>query len=129
MRPARDTGPDGNRHNAQATFVAGMDVEGWLFERERSISRGEWQTLTRRVREEPRLLGEYAAAGVAPTTSAATAALYEKLLRLTILPTWSDRALRDITAAQISACRTGMRNTLTQQATPQPAPLAEERLR
>ena len=87
---ARYTGPDGNRHNAPVTFVAKMDAEGWLVEQERSISRGEWQPLTRSVPEAARLLGEYAASVVARRRlRPATAALYEKLLRLTILPTWS----------------------------------------
>jgi integrase len=114
---ARYTGPDGNRHTAPVTFVARMDAEGWLVEQERLISRGEWQPLTRRAREEPRLLGEYAAAVVARRRlRPATAALYEKLLRLTILPMWSHHPLQDITPAQISAWYAGMRNTPTQQA-------------
>src|SRR5664280_2814711 len=114
---ARYTGPDGNRHNAPVTFVAKMDAEGWLVEQERSISRGEWQPLTRSVPEAARLLGEYAASVVARRRlRPATAALYEKLLRLTILPTWSHHPLDEITAAQISAWYAGMRKTPTQQA-------------
>ena len=62
-------------------------------------------------------MGEYAALVVArqrlrPTT----AALYAKLLRLTILLTWANRPLSEITAAENSTRYAGMRNTTTQQA-------------
>jgi len=114
---ARYTGPDGNRHSAPLTFVARIDAEGWLVEQERLISRGEWRPPARQVREAPLLLGEYAAVVVGRRRlRPATAALYAKLLRLTILPTWADRPLDDITAAEISAWYSGMRTTPTQQA-------------
>ena len=50
------------------------------------------------------------------TLRPATAALYAKLLRLTILTTWANRPVGDITAAEISAWYAGMRTTPTQQA-------------
>jgi len=114
---ARYTGPDGNRHSAPVTFVAGIDAEGWLVEQERLISRGEWRPPARQVHETPLLLGEYATVVVGRRRlRPATAALYAKLLRLTILPTWATRSLGDITAAEISTWYAGMRNTPTQQA-------------
>jgi integrase len=113
----RYTGPDGNRHSAPLTFVARIDAEGWLVEQERLISRGEWRPPARQVREAPLLLGEYAAVIVGRRRlRPATAALYAKLLRLTVLPTWANRPLDDITAAEISTWYSGMRTTPTQQA-------------
>ena len=113
----RYTGPDGNRHSAPLTFVARIDAEGWLVEQERLISRGIWRPPARQVRETPLLLGEYAAVVVARRRlRPATAALYAKLLRLTILPTWANRPVGEITAAEISAWYSGMRHTPTQQA-------------
>ena len=114
---ARYTRPDRNRHSAPVTFVARIDAEGWLVEQERLISRGEWRPLTRQLRDTPALMGEYAALVVGRRRlRPATVALYDKLLRLTILPTWANRPLDDITAAEISAWYAGMRNTPTQQA-------------
>jgi integrase len=114
---ARYTGPDGNRHSAAVTFVAKIDAEGWLADQERLISRGDWRRPMARLRDTPLLLGEYAALVVGRRrVRPATAALYAKLLRLTILPTWPDRALDDITAAQIATWYAGMQNTPTQQA-------------
>lgn len=93
---ARYTGPDGNRHSAPVTFVAKIDAEGWLVEQERPISRGDWRPPTAQRRDTPLLMGEYAPVVVARRRiRPARAALYAKLLRLTILPTWADRALDD----------------------------------
>ncbi|HEX7613005.1 MAG TPA: hypothetical protein VF371_09535, partial [Candidatus Limnocylindrales bacterium] len=62
-------------------------------------------------------MGEYADLVVARRRlRPATVALYAKLLRLTILPTWANRPLGDITTAEISAWYAGMRHTPTQQA-------------
>jgi len=114
---ARYTGPDRNRHSAPVTFVARIDAEGWLVEQERLISRGEWRPLTGQLRDTPLLMGEYAAVVVGHRRlRPATAALYAKLLRLTTLPTWANRPLDDITAAEISAWYAEMRKTPTQQA-------------
>jgi hypothetical protein len=114
---ARYTGPDANRHSVPLTFVARNDAEGWLVEHERLISRGGWRPPARQVREAPLLLGEYATVVVGlRRLRPATVALYAKLLRLTVPPTWATRPLGDITAAEISAWFAGMRNTPTQQA-------------
>jgi len=114
---ARYTGPDVNRHSAPLTFVARIDAEGWLVEQERLISRGEWRPPARQVRKTPLLLGEYATVVVERRRlRPATVALYAKLLRLTIPPTWATRPLGDITAAEISTWYAGMRQTPTQQA-------------
>lgn len=117
---ARYTGPDGSRHSAPITFVARIDAEGWLVDQERMISRGEWEPPARQVREvheAPLLLGEYAATVVARRRiRPGTAALYAKLLRLTILPAFAKRPLGEITAAEVSTWYAGMRGTPTQQA-------------
>jgi integrase len=114
---ARYTGPDGARHSAPITFVARIDAEGWLADQERMISRGEWEPPSRQVREVPLLLGEYAAAVVGRRRlRPATVALYAKLLRLTILPTFARRPLSEITAAEVTTWYAGMRKTPTQQA-------------
>lgn len=114
---ARYTGPDGGRHSAPITFVARIDAEGWLVDQERMISRGEWEPPARQVREvheAPLLLGEYAATVVARRRiRPSTAALYAKLLRLTILPAFAKRPLGEITAAEISTWYAGMRTTPT----------------
>jgi len=92
---ARYTGPDANRHSAPLTFVARIDAEGWLVEQERLISRGEWRPPGRQVHETPLLLGEYATVVVERRRlRPATVALYAKLLRLTIPPTWATRPPR-----------------------------------
>ena len=117
---ARYTGPDGSRHSAPITFVARIDAEGWLVDQERMISRGEWEPPARQVREvqeAPLLLGDYAATVVVRRRiRPGTAALYAKLLRLTILPAFAKRPLGEITAAEISTWYAGMRSTPTQQA-------------
>jgi len=98
--------------------VARIDAEGWLVDQERMISRGEWEPPRRQTREAPPLLlGEYAAAVVGRRRlRPATVALYAKLLRLTILPTFARRPLVEITAAEITTWYAGMRATPTQQA-------------
>lgn len=85
---------------------------------ERSISRGEWQQPARQVvSQAPLLLGPYARAVVERRRlRPATIALYEKLLRLAILPTFAERPLGDVTSADVSAWYAGMRSTPTQQA-------------
>ena len=114
---ARYTGPDGHRHSAPVTFVARIDAEGWLVEQERLISRGDWQPPACQVREAPLLLGEYAATVVGRRRlRPATVALYEKLLRLAILPTWAGRQLGDVTPTEVAAWYAGMNHTPTQQA-------------
>ena len=115
---ARYTGPDGARHSASITFMARIDAEGWLVAQERMISRGEREPPRRQTREaQLLLLGEYAAAVVGRRRiRPGTAALYAKLLRLTILPAFAGRPLAEITAAEISTWYAGMRTTPTQQA-------------
>ena len=114
---ARYTGPDTRRHSAPVTFVARIDAEGWLVDQERLISRGEWTPPARQVREAPLLLGSYAATVVGRRRlRPATVALYEKLLRLAILPTWASRPLGDVTPSEVAAWYAGMNHTPTQQA-------------
>ena len=115
---ARYTGPDLNRHNAPVTFVARIDAEAWLVERSARSAAGKWQQPARQVvSQAPLLLGPYARAVVERRRlRPATIALYEKLLRLAILPTFAERPLGDVTSADVSAWYAGMRSTPTQQA-------------
>lgn len=117
---ARYTGPDLARHSAPSTFVARMDAEAWLVAQERAISRGEWQPPvieSRQAMQAPPTLSEYAATVVGRRRlRPATEALYAKLLRLAILPTFAGRQLADITSAEVTAWYASMRSTPTQQA-------------
>ena len=117
---ARYTGPDLQRHSAPVTFVARLDAEGWLVNQERVISRGDWQPPSPPIPEAarlPDLVGAYAIVALGRRTlRPATVALYDKLLRLAILPTFGERRLRDVTVAEVTVWYTSMRRTPTQQA-------------
>lgn len=114
---ARYTGPDLLRHSAPGTFVARIDAEGWLVEQERAISRGDWRPHKHEVAQAPATLGDYAKAVVARRKlRPATVALYDKLLRLVILPELGDRPLAEVTSAEVSAWFAAQRGTPTQQA-------------
>ena len=118
---ARFTGPDLNRHSARTTFVARIDAEAWLVAQARAISRGEWSPPVRQVAEarqqRPPTLSEYAATVIGRRRlRPATLALYEKLLRLAITPTFGDRQPSEISVAEVSAWYRSMNATPTQQA-------------
>lgn len=118
---ARFTGPDLNRHSAPTTFVARIDAEAWLVAQERAISRGEWSPPVRQMAEAPQqrppTLSEYAATVIGRRRlRPATLALYEKLLRLAITPTFGDRQPSEISVAEVTAWYRSMNATPTQQA-------------
>ena len=116
---ARYTGPDLVRHSAPVTFVTRIDAEGWLADQERRISRGEWTAPTRHVvvPERPVLFGDFAVQVLAGRRlRPATIALYAKLLRLAILPTFGALPVAEITAGQVTAWYATQKSTPTQQA-------------
>ena len=114
---ARYTGPDLNRHSAPGTFVARIDAEAWLAEQERAISRGDWRVPKKVVAQAPETLGEYAKAVVARRKlRPATVALYDKLLGLTIEPELGEKALGEVTSADVSDWYREQKATPTQQA-------------
>lgn len=118
---ARYWGPDGHRYNGPRTYVARTDAEGWLAEIERSISRGDWAAPLQPTPPAPEAdavtLRAYAPRALGRRNlRPATAALYNKLLRLAILPTFGDSTLDSITTEDVTAWYTGMKETPTQQA-------------
>jgi len=73
-----------------------MDAEAWLAAQERAISRGEWEPPTAAVAakpvDKPPTVAQYAATVVGRRRlRPATEALYAKLLRLAIVPTFGNR--------------------------------------
>lgn len=116
---ARYRGPDHQRYTAPVTFVSKMDAEYWLAGQDRVISRGEWSPPTNVPVPVSRdlIFESYARAAVgARKLRPGTAALYDKLLRLEILPTFGGLALDGITAATVAAWYAGMASRPTQQA-------------
>mgnify|MGYP002392898991 CR=1 FL=1 len=115
---ARYTGPDLRRYSAPVTFVAKMDAEAWLVSEERLLSRGEWEPPRKAVAPPvPTTVGGYAAVALGRRRlRPATVALYDRLMRLAILPAFGGRELRDITSAEVTAWYGSMKRTPTQQA-------------
>ena len=114
--------PGGERISAPQTFVARIDAEFWLAEQERALSRGDWQPPTPVTTPTPvpdvgLTLRQYAHDVITrrrlrPTTLD----LYEKLLRLAILPTLGDRPLDSISPTDIAHWYSSLDATPTQQA-------------
>lgn len=124
---ARFSLPGGERISAPLTFVTRLDAEYWLAEQERALSRGDWQPPTKPVRSpdpapapastDGPLLRDYATEvlqrrRLRPTTKA----LYDKLLRLAIVPAFGDRTLPSITTTDITHWYASQDATPTQQA-------------
>jgi integrase len=100
---ARYTGPDGNLHNAPATFDTAMDAETWLSDERRLISTGAWSSPKARAEARYRgkaalTFGLYADAWLRDRTlKPRTRAHYRSLLDRQLLPTFADVALTEIT--------------------------------
>jgi integrase len=115
---ARYWGPDGQRYNAPHTYVARTDAEGWLADQERAISRGDWELPRPAPKPAPAMLfGAYAKEAIKQRNlRPSTVELYEKLLRLAILPAFEDAAITAITPDEVREWYIGMKSTPTQQA-------------
>ena len=115
---ARYIGPDSRRYSGPTTFVAKIDAEGWLVAEERLISRGAWQPPQPEAPPvKPPPLAEYAATVIGRRRlRPATVALYEKLLRLAINPTFGERQLAEIAVKDVTDWYWTMKATPTQQA-------------
>ena len=104
-------GPDHRRHLAPGTYVVKGDGEHWLREEELLIDRGTWTPPAKRHPDGPAplTLAEYAKANLARRAARArkplrptTVDLYNKLLRLSILPRLGSVYLADLTPAHIT---------------------------
>jgi integrase len=101
---ARYTGPDGNLHNAPATFDTLMDAEAWLTDERRMIATGAWaspsaRTVARyRTKSTALTFGTYADAWLRDRTlKPRTRAHYRSLLDRQLFPTFADEPLTGIT--------------------------------
>jgi len=113
---ARYRGPDGERHTAPVTFLSRMDAETWLSKQARKISSGDWKPPESAAVEGARV-EEFARSSLARRRlRPGTVALYDKLLRLEILPVFGDRRVRDITATEVTDWYLAMADRPTQQA-------------
>lgn len=113
---ARYRGPDGARHNARVTFLSRLDAESWLSAQHRKLSSGDWKPPALAVAEGA-TVEEYARTSIARRRlRPGTIALYDKLLRLEILPTFGDHRVRDVTTAHVTDWYNAMNGRPTQQA-------------
>lgn len=113
---ARYRGPDGERHSAPVTFLSRMDAETWLSGQARKISAGDWvpptETPVQGVRFEEFARGSLSRRRLRP----GTVALYDRLLRLEILPVFGAHGVRDISAVEVADWYHAMSERPTQQA-------------
>ena len=113
---ARYRGPDGERHSAPVTLLSRMDAETWLSGQARKISAGDWvpptETPVQGVRVEEFARGSLSRRRLRP----GTVALYDRLLRLEILPVFGAHGVRDISAVEIADWYHAMSERPTQQA-------------
>lgn len=113
---ARYRGPDGERYPAPVTFLSRMDAETWLSAQARKVSSGDWTPPTEVVAEGVRF-EEFARESLARRRlRPGTAALYDKLLRLEILPVFGSHRVRHISAVEVTDWYQAMSEHPTQQA-------------
>lgn len=114
---ARFRGPDGGRHTAPTTFLSRLDAEYWLAAQDRAISQGEWKPPVKEPPPKALTFGDYAKGSIQRRKlRPGTVALYEKLLRLEILPTFGAETVTSITSAAVATWYAGMASRPTQQA-------------
>lgn len=114
---ARYTGPDRHRYSAPITFTARIDAEAWLIAQDRAISRGDWKPPMAVSVSAECSLEEYSRTVIRRRRlRPGTIALYDKLLRLEILPTFGPKTLSSISVADVAAWYAGMTPRPTQQA-------------
>lgn len=96
-------GPDLARHTAPGTFEAKMDGEEWLAAERRLITADDWLPPGQRKRVGV-TFGDYAGRWLeGRELKPRTVDLYRRILERTILPTFGDRTLSKITAADVRA--------------------------
>ncbi|MCV7317263.1 tyrosine-type recombinase/integrase [Mycolicibacillus parakoreensis] len=110
------TGPDGRLYEAPATFAAKVDAEAWLTDRRREIDRELWsppasdeqrKAARQAKRAASEKFGDYSARWLKTRTVKGrplrprTVAHYQDLLDEHILPTFGNRAVRDITIDRV----------------------------
>jgi integrase len=106
--------PRGSRRAAPNTFSARIDAEGWLNSEHRLIESGEWlppeKRRNHRVRKQKGItLREYSEAWLAQSPiRETTKVLYERLLRLRILPTLGGVPLETISKPQVATWWRGL---------------------
>ncbi|HEY3530385.1 MAG TPA: site-specific integrase [Nocardioides sp.] len=99
---ARYTGPDGQLHNAPATFETNLDAEAWLTDERRLVASGAWSSPKARAEARYRgpkslTFGEYADAWLRDRTlKPRTRSHYRSLLDRQLFPTFASLALPDI---------------------------------
>jgi len=113
---ARYRGPDGDRHNAPVAFLSRLDAETWLAAQHRKVSSGDWKPPALAALEGVSV-EDYARSSIARRRlRPGTVALYDKLLRLEIIPAFGNRRVRDITTADVTDWYNAMESRPTQQA-------------
>ena len=98
---ANYTGPDARVHNAPNTFVAKIDAEAWLVDRQREISRGEW-SVRGTSKAHSLTFGVYADRWLANRSlKPRTREHYRSLLDKQIYPTFETMPIRGIEADDV----------------------------
>jgi len=106
------TGPDSRVYIAPETFAAKIDAEGWLTDRRREIDRELWSPPAtaeqkQAMRKADTKFGDYARRWLQTRTVKGrplrprTREHYEQLLEAHIYPTFSGKAVRDITMGSV----------------------------
>jgi integrase len=96
-------GPDLARYSAPHTFEAKIDAEEWLTTERRLVLTDEWRPPGQRS-VQSMSFGDYASGWLAGRElKPRTADLYRRILDRTIRPTFEERLLTDITAADVRA--------------------------
>ncbi len=113
---ARYRGPDGERYTAPVTFLSRMDAETWLSAQARKISSGDWTPPTEVAADGARFEEFARESLLRRRLRPGTAALYDKLLRLEILPVFGNHRVRHISAVEVTDWYQAMSDRPTQQA-------------
>ncbi len=97
------TDPAGQRQTASTTFAAKMDAEGWLSRRREEIKDGEWVPGAVSASRRVVTFGEYATGWIERRDlKPRTKSHYLTLLRVHLLPTFSETPLKAITPAAVN---------------------------
>src|SRR5690625_3607269 len=101
---ARYVGPDGREHKGPVTFTTKSRADGWLATRRAEIERETWIPESERTTTTtPTTVGTYAASWLRRRElKPRTRDHYQKMLDRFILPTFSDRPIVELTAAEVA---------------------------